>query len=467
MSEGLQPPAEIAPSKRRGAWKTFWLACFAILLAIAGFLVIRPLFEHRGPLAQLNLGDGRILQIEGVTFGTNHHIGTRSIFVDRFGQWMPQKLRRYLDPKVPENTINSERPALVVWVNAINAETGTNVDCQGIRTEFVDKHGDLFGADTSSWSGSPTFWRVGHIFYSYPRAEERLTFRVTPWKKNKNTPMDAQFANPHVVQAAKWSGEPLPQAKTLGPLEITLVELKAKTNETKYWQTASTYFEPAWQLRQGGLTAQGWGDPEWSAEDPTGNRGQHLGRHQPTLRFSVSVYPQATNANLLVTVTALPRVDLNILTNQTLWNSKLSIGTNEVVALGVCPAGAYTFTGGDFDPTGPRMGAVRGGAPSGWTGQTKRLTPMKVQTWHGHYTPKPTIYLHADQLKGPDRLALRVKDDSGRVWAAKPEPQGHPDGVYAFLLELPTEVTNIVPELVLLRPVEAEFLVNTGSAATP
>jgi hypothetical protein len=467
MSEGLQPPTAIAPSKRGVTRKIFSLACFAILLVIAGLMAVRPLFKHRGPVAQLNLADGRILQIEGVTFGTNHHIGTRSIFVDRFGQWLPQKLHGWLNPKVPENTINSERPALVVWVNAINPATGTNVDCQGIRMEFVDEHGDLFGQETSSWFGGQTFWRVGHVFYSYPRSERQLTLRVTPWKKNKDTPVTTQFQNPHIVQAAKWSAGPVPQTKTPGPIEITLFELKVRTNETKYWQTASAYFEPVWQLRQGGQAAQGWSDPEWTAEDPTGNRGKHLGLHQPALRFSVSVYPLVTNANSLATVATLPRVDLNVLTNQTPWNSKLSIGTNEVVALGVCPAGAYTFTGGNFDPSGPRMGAVRGGAPSGWTGQTKRLTPMKLQAWHSHYTPKPTIYVRADQLNEPDRLALRVRDDSQRVWAAKPEPQGHPDGVHAFLLELPAEVTNIVPELVLLRPVEAEFLVNTGSTAAP
>src|SRR6266704_6479655 len=100
---------------------------------------------------------------------------------------------------------------------------------------------------------------------------------------------------------------------------------------------------------------------------------------------------------------------------------KLSIGENDVVALGVCPAGGYTFAGGDFDPTGPRMSAVGGGAPSGWTGQSKRLTPMKLQTWHGHYTPKPTIYVRASQLKEPDRLALRVRDASGRLWVRSEE----------------------------------------------
>ena len=462
-SKETSPTPGATPRKPQWAKRALWGIGIVVVVLIS-FVLVRAMFEPRRPLPQLKLADGRILQIEGVTFGTKHRIGTRSIFADRFGQWLPQKLRGWLEPKVPENTINSERPALVVWVNAINPATGTNVDCQGIRMEFVDQHGDLFGQETSSWFGGQTFWRVGHVFYSYPRSEAQLTLRVTPWKKNKDTPVTTQFQNPQIVQAANWSGGPLPQTKTAAPIEITLSELQMRTNETKYWQTASVYFEPVWQLRQDGQVAQGWSDPEWTAEDPTGNRGQYLGLHQPALRFSVRVYPLATNTNSLATVAALPRVDLSILTNQTPWNSKLSISANDVVALGVCPAGAYTFTGGDFDATGPRMSAVRGGAPSGWTGQSKRLTPMKVQMWHGHYTPKPTIYIRASQLKEPDRLALRVRDDCGRVWAAKSEPQGHPDGVHAFLLELPSDVTNVVPELVLLKPAQAEFLVKTASA---
>ena len=227
------------------------------------------------------------------------------------------------------------------------------------------------------------------------------------------------------------------------------------------------YFEPTFELRQNGQPATGWREPEWTAEDPTGNRGQHLGLHQPVLRFSVSIYPTETNAEMAALVGTLPRVNLDTLTNQVFWTSKFPVGTNEIVALGVCPPGAYTFSDGNFDPGGPKMGAVRGGAPSGWTGQSQRVTPMKIKFWHGHYTPSPTLYIRAAQLKEADRLGLRLRDDAGRIWIAKPETQGNPDGVHAFLLELPPDVTQIVPELVLLRPVEANFLVETKSAIAP
>ncbi len=413
----------------------------------------------QGPLPQLNLADGRILQIEAVTYGTKHRIGHRSIIYDHFGPWMPQKLKDWFAPKSPESSIELKRPGLVVWVNAIDPATGTNVDCQGIRVEFVDKHGDLFGQETSSWFGGQTFWRVGHIFYCYPRDEEQLTFRVTPWKRGKQTPGMTKLVNPRVSPAANWPATPPPQTKSVGALEITLARLNLRTNDANYWQTPSVYFDPVWEARLDGQFAPGWADPEWIAEDPTGNRGQFLCPHWPALKFFVTIYPTATNAAATL-ITALPKVDISALTNQTLWNSKFAAGTNEFVALGVCPPGVYTFTNGNFDPTGPRMGAVGGGAPSGWTRRTKRTNQLKLQTWHGHYTPSPTIYVRAN-LTDRDRIAVRLHDETGQLWTALPEPQGNPDGVHAFLLELPAGVTNVLPELVLLKPVQTEFLVKT------
>lgn len=468
MTEAEPGSATSTPRKSGSFKKLLWLASFVILVLLIALTILVMNSKPSGPLARMELADGRILQIEGVTYGIRHRIGHRSIIVDRFWPWLPNAIRSKLEPRTPENTIELERPGLVVWVNAIDPDSGTNVDCQGIRTEFVDEHGDLFGAETSHWFGGRSFWRVGHVFYSYPRAKELLTFCVTPWKKDKNRPVTAQIPNPYVAPRAAWSGKPSPQTNFAGPLEIILASLNARTNEAKYWQTPSTYFEPVWELRQDGLPARGWSEPEWSAEDPTGNRGQYLGRHQSVLRFSVMVYPLATNTAAAASVVALPRVDLSILTNQTVWNSKLSIGTNEIVALGVCPAGTYTFTGGNFDPTGPRMGAVVGGAPSGWTSQTKRVTPMKLQIWRGHYTPTPTIYVRASELKDPNRLALRLRDDAGQMWTAKSEPQGdNPDGVHAFLMELPPEVTQVVPELILLKPVQAQFVVQTPAGDNP
>ena len=99
---------------------------------------------------------------------------------------------------------------------------------------------------------------------------------------------------------------------------------------------------------------------------------------------------------------------------------------------------------------------------------------------HSHYTPDPVIYLRvkpsapdANQFNkesdslgdGNGRLAIRLRDDSGSYWLA--EPENPTDGIQPFLVKLPAGITNIMPELVLLKPIQAEFLINTKNLVVP
>ena len=432
-----------------------------LLLAFLIVLGIAP-SPPTGPLARVQLADGRILQVEGVTFGTRHQIGRRSL-VERFEPWLPQRVNQFFAPRFPRSEINLEQPALVVWVNALNPTTGKHVDCQGIRVEFVDQAGDLFGEETSSWFGGTAFWRVGHVFRTFPRTQHTLTLQVTPW--NTHAGVRLELPNPHITAFATWSGEPLPQQKRVGNLEVVLTELLMRTNggPSKSWQTCSRYWEPIWELRQTGKPAVGWDAPEWVAEDPTGNRGQFVGVHQPVLRFSAEFYPSATNTEAALLLGRSPEATLASLHSNIWWNLELHAGTNEVVVLGLFPPGTYVFSEGRCE-TNPaiRFGATIGGAPSGWVGSSDRVSPYKVQFWDGHYTPVPVIYLRSPRLAASERLAIRLRDEQGRYWLTKPEPEGAREGIMPFMVDLPPEVKAIAAEIVLLKPVQAEFTVQIG-----
>ena len=181
------------------------------------------------------------------------------------------------------------------------------------------------------------------------------------------------------------------------------------------------------------------------------------------------MYPKATNTEFAALIASLPQTDLSGLKTTLWWNQKCRIESNEVMVLGLFPPGMHVFSEGNYATNGPSMAPVGGGAPSGsgWVGIQGRVTPARVQQWHGHNTPAPTIYIRAPDLREPNRLAVRMRDDQGRYWAGQPEPQGAPDGIHPFLLQVPPELTNVVPEVVLLKPVEAELLVETKNYITP
>ena len=427
------------------------------------------IFQRPKPPIQIKLSDGRILQIEGVTYGTHHRMGKKSPLVERFGQWLPNSVNKALGSEQIEDKIDLEHPALVVWVNALDAAGKTNVDCQGIRVEFVSKEGDLFGEETSHWIGHPNFYRVGHIFYCYPQDEHDLNWQVTSWKKfkgKKNEPVSAHFPNPHLVEPARWTGLPLPQSKTVGDIEIVLNKLMTQTNgqgKKSYYETPAQFFEPVWEFRQNDQPAHGWEKPEWIAEDAIGNRGQFLGIHSPTLKFFTTVYPKATNVAAASLIMSLPKFDLTALNTNLWWNRKARVDGNEITVLGFFPPGTHTFSEGIYESSSASILGPGGGEPSGWTGMSRRSNPFQVKNSHSHYTPQPTIYIHVPRLNEPNRLAVRLHDDDGQFWVAKPEPGGTVDGIYPFLVELPKTVTNVVVEVVLLKPMQADFLVRTIS----
>ena len=86
-----------------------------------------------------------------------------------------------------------------------------------------------------------------------------------------------------------------------------------------------------------------------------------------------------------------------------------------------------------------------------------------MQYWNGHYTPSPVIYLRAAPLPSGQRLAVRLRDEKGYHWIAKPDTRGAND-IQPFLVELPTDVTTVTAEIVLLKPLQASFDVETARA---
>jgi hypothetical protein len=141
--------------------------------------------------------------------------------------------------------------------------------------------------------------------------------------------------------------------------------------------------------------------------------------------------------------------------------------------LGLFLRGTHTFSEGNYEGSSTTVLGPSGGAPSGWTGMSRRINPLRVKESHSHYTPSPVLYLRYDRPT-PDpnglpaasgRLAVRLRDDQGQYWVAKAE--NAVDGINPFLVEVPPGVTNVVPEVVWLKPVQANFFVQTKEYLKP
>jgi hypothetical protein len=429
------------------------------LLLIVAVTYVALFSKPTGPLARVPLADGRILEIEGLSYGREHRMGQSTFLADHFGYWLPWKMERRIRPLRPEAKLTFDEPRLVVWVDALDPTSGKFVDCQGLDIEFVDEKGDSFPSRNREWFGGDKFWREGHSFAAFPRDMRKLHVQIRPWTTNVISHVD--LPNAFFRPAERWEGNPLPQRTNCDGLEITLTALHMRTNKT-----SSRYWEPAWELHGSSGLAIGWNTPEWTAKDALGNEGQFLGVHQPVLRFEAVVYPAATNRESAVPIPILPAIVVtNLMTNIVWWNKKCRAEFVDIEAIGFFPIGTCTFCEGKCltnSTAGLGVGPIRGGA-SRWVRRSKRENPFRVDEWAIHYASDPVIYVRAPVLKSPNRLAVRLQDDKGREWIAKPEPQGAFQGIYPFLVKLPKDVETAQAEIVLLKPVRASFIVDRGA----
>ncbi len=405
----------------------------------------------------VTLADGRTMHIRGVGFGTESWIGQRDYFGQYFS-WAPLSVLEFFMPRKGQSELSLSPPALFLWMDATDTATGKDADCQKVRVEIVDQHGELWGKGNSSWYGFGNgYSRVAEIFECYPRDEPTLTLRLTPWKTNQS--VEVQITNPHLFKPVAMGGRPLPQRFKTNGFEIELAELVLSTDGNgQPWESSVRFWNPRWRLLRDGSPVTGWGAPEWEAEDALGNRGVTPNVNQAELRFDVVWHPSPTNMAATIVAATLPRINLAAPATN-FWNVTNQFRAQRVVALGYFPPGVYVFTNGQFSTTNPGMGSVSGGSPSGWTAQSN-YRRHRVERFDGHYTRSPVIYLtYKDEPIG--RVALRLRDDEGRYWMAEAEQQGDRDGVHPFLISAPPEVTTAIPEVVLLPPLKASFFVLT------
>ena len=227
------------------------VVAIALILGGLGAYLMIQLRSQGKPVAEGDLGDGRIFRVEAVTFGAVHQVGLGSPIMERLGRFMPDQLREFLAPKTPRSTISRGEPSLVIWLNAVDSTFRTNVDCQGIRMEIKGADGTVYGESQPNWFGFGQefndFRRAGHLFRVFPRDEKTLRATILTWRGTNS--LDFVLPNPGYSTPANWKGERLPVTNRVGAYEIVLHEL---TEQMHNGRTKVPYWRPEFELRRDG-----------------------------------------------------------------------------------------------------------------------------------------------------------------------------------------------------------------------
>jgi hypothetical protein len=441
-----------AMTRAKGILMVLSLLSLGVLLVLARF--------ERYPKVQLP--GGPTLKIEGLTYGIDHSIGLRV----PLETWVPVRYLSGFLHLTPPSEMHFGNPKLMVWFTASDPVTGKLEDVPQLRVGILDDQGNVYPGEcvcrTVSANG---VYRAGFAFEAYPRSKRTLSLQLI---REEGQMIQVRVANPAVCKPVRMHGKPLPQSKTVGELVLTLAGLERRF--VGFGPSGATehgwFWLPTWELTRAGQPAAGWDGPEWEAEDELGNRGQYLGTLQPALRLKASYYPSPTNVAEAHLLGALPVVPVEGLGSNRCSSVEIPWSGAKVKLVGVFGPGSNAFLEGQL-VTAPVPGipALPPSSVPGWNacGAVGANVFGQARYWWRHTSAVPAIYLFGCDRYRPERLAVRVRDDLGRVWTTTPEPA--PQGqVCAWLMRLPPDAKTVSAELVLLKPLQAEFVAATPAA---
>src|SRR5690348_9469722 len=97
----------------------------------------QPQRQSAKPLASAVLGDGRIVEVEALTFGTNHVVGTRPRIPKYFRKWLPFWIIQRDQPLKQWQSLQLESPGTIIWLNAVDKKTGAYVKCDDLSASIL------------------------------------------------------------------------------------------------------------------------------------------------------------------------------------------------------------------------------------------------------------------------------------------------------------------------------------------
>jgi hypothetical protein len=196
------------------------------VIALAGIIVAlrQPPPVATGPL---NLPDGSVVRIVGVTYGTNHLVGRP---LARLVAQMPSPaqvvLKRLLGRRVAlQWSTTTAEPALIVWLGRSTNNASASRGSGYFTALLSDASGFISGDSASlySWWANPEQMS----FRCFPRRDQTIT--VNFYHHNPTGGVSRcgslPFTNPLYRKFPQWQPEPLPATRQAGDVAVTVKKL--------------------------------------------------------------------------------------------------------------------------------------------------------------------------------------------------------------------------------------------------
>jgi hypothetical protein len=228
----------VNPGPRIMSWRSLLVTGLAVVI-LAGAGLGAWKLGHRAPAQILTLPNGMMYRFAGVTYGTNHVMGSGwSVAVQKLPAPLSTVLRRMLGGKMkPPTSRTTPKPTLMVWFAPLGTNGGIALPSVSMYGVLADEQGIMAGERryvSQNWSmAGPPQW-LSQQFEVWPRRSRTLECVLFQYNYGQSKPYlelgRFQFRNPAAGPFPEWKPESLPVTRDAGDLKITLHDFLAGVN---------------------------------------------------------------------------------------------------------------------------------------------------------------------------------------------------------------------------------------------
>lgn len=469
---------EHPPAPREKRSLNPWLLVFITIgmfltLVIVGLSLLALLAPNQSLRAnEFLMPDGKILRIEGVTWGKTHRLDF---------EYSPAGPWEFWDRRRMPITHGHGIDQLTVWMTCHDAKSGRSLDFDWWSGSVaIDTHGDEIPDDnpqlwqmgsrgTSGGGGSRPFradrtsyntWLVFSSFPSFRTNQGRFKLQLKNLAGDVATTIELTHPSPPAVQT--WPAEELPATKVSGDVAVTLKNLRANF----HWNTSNGvkkkwwYYSPEATVSVDGQLAGDWYASLLEVTDPLGNQqnyGQSLSIREPTWRVRLAACRAQTSkfsAAETWTLADLPLPDKDTAPPR---SDSMTIDgvTVTLVALAGSGKTSYSIATPSLAAYGNFSSSSGGSAFGSSTKiESKRNGSTATSTVEANW---PHLTFDSTGLTPLHRLYVLAKDDQGRN--VETQPTYHYSTLQSYFFKTEPDAKSLTLSIIVHKGREFEFFI--------
>lgn len=263
-------------SRKLGLW-AFLLVFLMIACAV-------PLLtsDHKAAKDVFQLSDGRTIQLEAITYGTNHPVQQRIKWKEWLRPKLPTPMRDWLGPRKKEIGTSTIEPALIPWLSIDKNVSGASLRWGSFK--IVCDSGECFPISSRGSGNTLNGRSLTHPFvHVFPRRDRYFSITGSV----DQIPWSLRVENPIFNRTYKeWTTSPIPATNKANGLEFVLQPSSVHT------YTSGQSISPRLDVFQPGNDVKGHYGYSWKLSDATGNHGYNLPTNEPAWKIDFTVYRQ-------------------------------------------------------------------------------------------------------------------------------------------------------------------------------